>query len=320
MKPYVYAVIHKDEEVRMKSRSGGIFTAISDYVFDNEGIVYGCILDDKFDALHIRASSFDDRNRMRGSKYIQSRMGTVFKQIKNDMENGKLVLFSGTSCQVAGLRNYIGNNDDNLICVDIVCHGVPSNLVWQKYLEWISSKTGKKITDVTFRDKNKFGWRSHFETIYFEDNSTKSLDLFKELFYGHCILRPSCYTCPFKSINHPGDITIADYWGIEHNAPEFDDNKGVSLVLVNSQKGKELFTNVKDVINWKETNIKNSMQQPLIAPFPKPKYRDAFWRDLRTRDFEYILKKYTSYGILKKIRKKVGNIKRKILRKVIGRK
>ena len=212
--PKVYAVKHKDEDTRAVSRSGGIFTALSDEVLEKHGVVYGCVLNENFDAVHVRADNTEDRNRMRGSKYIQSRLGDTFRNVKADLEEGRIVLFSGTSCQVAGLKAYLQKDYENLICVDIVCHGVPSTKVWDAYLSWQKEKNSSKITTVNFRNKKDFGWRAHMETLYFENNKVVSSGVFRTLFYGHNVLRPSCYECPYKSVIHPGDITIADYWGI----------------------------------------------------------------------------------------------------------
>lgn len=220
--PTVYAVKHKNEKIRMESRSGGIFTALSDLILIECGIIYGCVLTENFTAVHIRAESIGERNRMRGSKYIQSKLGETFRSVRNDLDNGKKVLFSGTSCQVAGLRRFLGKKYDNLFCVDIVCHGVPSLVVWIKYLNWQEKQNQGKVIKVDFRNKKFFGWHDHIETLWFDNKRSISSYVFRNLFYGHTILRPSCYECPYKSVLHPGDITIADYWGIENAAPEFD--------------------------------------------------------------------------------------------------
>ena len=217
--PKVFAVKHKDESTRADSRSGGIFTALSDQVLSNGGVVYGCVLTDDFNAVHIRADNAEERNRMRGSKYIQSKLGNTFKNVKADLDARRSVLFSGTSCQVAGLKKYLGKEYDDLFCVDIVCHGVPSKKVWNAYLRWQEQKNHSKVAGVNFRNKRDFGWRDHVETFNFENGRLTSSRVFKELFYGHTVLRPSCYECPYKSVMHPGDITIADYWGIEKAAP-----------------------------------------------------------------------------------------------------
>lgn len=312
--PKTYAVRHKSEDVRSASRSGGIFTALSDYILDDLGVVYGCVLTDAFQAVHVRAENKMMRDRMRGSKYIQSRMGDTYKNVEADLNAERKVLFSGSSCQIAGLKCYLKKDYDNLVCVDIVCHGVPSPKVWIKYLEEQRKRNGGDVASVDFRNKNRFGWRSHVESITFDTGYTVDSEIFKRLFYGHNVLRPSCYECPYKSIHHPGDITIADYWGIEKAAPEFDDNMGVSLVLVNTMVGWEAFESVKEKVLWKPTRIEDSLQPPLVAPFPRPKERDQFWRDFPSKDFEYLAKKYGVQNKEHEVIRIIRKIKRKLVR------
>lgn len=310
--PKVYAVQHKSETVRAASRSGGIFTAVSDWVIKQDGAVYGCVLDESFRAVHIRAVCAEDRDRMRGSKYTQSKLGDTYKNVRKDLINRRIVLFTGTSCQVAGLKQYLGKEYENLLCVDIVCHGVPSPKVWGEYLHWQEEKNMSKVLKVDFRNKTDFGWRAHKETLTFENGKSVSGNVFTTLFYGHSILRPSCYECPYKSVMHPGDITIADYWRIEKAAPELDDNKGVSLVLVNNENGEKIFDLIKEDVIWKETRIEDSMQPPLKAPFPEPKERKDFWSDLHNRPFQYVAKKYGDYGIGNKVKAYLRRVKRKV--------
>ena len=310
--PNVYAVQHKNEDVRAESRSGGVFTAISDCVLEKGGVVYGCILDDHFNAVHTRAENVENRNLMRGSKYIQSKMGDTYKQVEKDLIDGRVVLFSGTPCQVAGLKHYLREEYNNLLCVDIVCHGVPSLIVWEKYLQWQEKKNKSKVNSADFRNKKDFGWREHIETLSFVNGKKTNSKVFTTLFYGHSILRPCCYECPYKSIIHPGDITIADYWGIEKAAPEFDDNKGVSLVLVNNDTGQKCFNLVKERVKWKETRIEDSMQQSLKAPYPEPLGRKKFWDDFSKRDFDYITRKYGDNGVLAGIKRILKKIKRRL--------
>jgi len=313
-KPEVFAVQHKDDNVRAASRSGGIFTAFSDYVLEENGVVYGCILTEDFEAVHVRADSKCVRDRMRGSKYIQSKMNDTYKKVKNDLEAGRKVLFSGTSCQVAGLKSYLGQEYENLYCIDIVCHGVPSPKVWKAYLTCQETKNQSKVKAVDFRNKKDFGWREHIETLYLTNGQTVDSRVFTTLFYGHSILRPCCYECPYKSVTHPGDITIADYWGIEKAAPKFDDNKGVSLVLINNEKGKKVFDAIKNQVKWQDTRLEDSMQPPLIAPFPKPQNRKNFWSDFENKDFNYIANKYGGAGIKNRIKNTLRRIKRKLTR------
>ena len=246
MEMKVYAIKHKDERIREASRSGGFFTALSDWFLNHKGVVYGCVLTEKYEAKHIRCIDKNVRNLMRGSKYIQSSMGNCFELVKKDLDECKNVLFTGTSCQIDGLKHYLQREYDNLFCLDIVCHGVPSKKVWIEYLKWLSKDDLGSISSVDFRNKVDFGWHTHVETITFKDGSKINSEVFQRLFYGHAVLRPSCYVCPYKNVFHPGDITIADFWGIDKCKPEFDDNKGVSLVLVNTEKGLMYWDKIKD--------------------------------------------------------------------------
>lgn len=312
--PQVYAVIHKDATIREKSRSGGIFTALSDMVLEEGGVVYGCVLTEDFGAAHVRADSEEVRDKMRGSKYIQSKLGDTFRCVKEDLDAERRVLFTGTSCQIAGLRRFLGKEYENLLCVDIVCHGVPSTIVWKEYLKWQESRYAKKIVSVDFRNKKKFGWRAHIETLTLENEKEVDSRVFKFLFYGHTILRPSCYECPYKRLIHPGDITIADYWGIEKAAPEFDDNKGVSLVLINNNKGEGTFEKVKQELIWKITRIEDSLQPPLKGTFKKPADREQFWEDFRTKSFKYVAREYGGYGWIGMLKKVLIMLKQKVMK------
>lgn len=312
--PKVYAVQHLKKDIVAVSRSGGIFTALSDHILSKGGAVYGCVLTADFKAVHVRTEDEAGRNTMRGSKYIQSKLGDTFKSVKIDLEAGYEVLFSGTSCQVAGLKKFLGQEYTNLFCVDIVCHGVPSTVVWKKYLVWQEQRAKAKVVSVDFRNKKDFGWHSHIETLNFDNGKKVSSSIFRNLFYGHTILRPSCYECPFKSVMHPSDITIADYWGIEKAAPEFDDDKGASLVLINNENGFNVFEAVKDNLRWKETRLEDSLQPPLKAPFPKPKDRGQFWQDFQSKNFGYVTKKYARVGLMNKIKGLLRKVKQKILK------
>ncbi len=312
----VYAAKNKNQDVRAGSRSGGVFTALSDYILNEEGSVYGCVLSKDFLAFHVKATNKIERDEMRGSKYIQSNLGDVFSEVKKDVLSGKYVLFSGTSCQIAGLRKFIGEEYDNLFCVDIVCHGVPSPKVWKTFLEWQEKKYNKKIVEVDFRNKRDFGWADHVETLYTQDGIGINSTVFKTLFLRDNVLRPSCYECRYKSVVHPGDITIADYWGIDKAAPGFNDNKGVSLVLINTEKGNKLFQNTISDLDIVQTKIEDSLQPALLKPFSKPKERDTFWKDFKEQQFEYIAKKYGGYetGVKKLIHRTLSKTKRILIR------
>lgn len=295
MSPIVYALKHKDLNIRMASRSGGVFTALSDYVFERNGIVYGCVMDKSFNVFHLRADNKENRDKMRGSKYVQSDMLNIFKLVKADLNKNKYVLFTGTSCQIAGLKSYLSKNYENLLCVDIVCHGVPSPLVFKKYIEFQEKNYDGRCVSFDFRNKKDFGWANHIETLKIERSYTEdriiNSNIFTNLFYQHHILRPACYSCPYKDIVHPGDITIADYWGIDNACPGFNDNKGVSLVLINNRRGERVFNQLKS-IEYVNCRIEDSIQPPLEKPFSEPSDRKQFWNDFKKYNFSYLVPKY----------------------------
>lgn len=233
--------------------------------------------------------------------------------VQQDLQENRLVLFTGTSCQVAGLKKFLRKDHENLICMDIVCHGVPSPEVWSRYLAWQEKRHHSKIKSVNFRNKKDYGWRDHVETLDFANGKRTDSRVFTRLFYGHAILRPCCYECCYKSVIHPGDITIADYWGIEKAAAEFDDNKGVSLVLVNNDKGQKVFSKVRSAIKCQQTRLEDSMQPPLKGPFPRPDFRNQFWKDFSEKDFTWIAKKYAEYGFGNRIKNILTRIRRKLV-------
>ena len=302
-KPLVYAAKHIDDSERLKSQSGGMFAAISDVVLQDGGVIYGCILNDSFEAVHARTESKAGRDAMRYSKYVQSNMGDCFLKVYEDLKRGKKVLFSGTSCQIAGLQGFLKMkkdvSDTELYTVDIVCHGVPSPRVWRDYLAWEERKKRSRIRNVICRNKVRYGWKSHVVTITWDKGRPVNSRVFPKLFYSHVILRPACYRCPYKDIIHPADITVADYWGIDKALPGFKDDKGVSLVLVNTDKGKELFKRCSGSLIIKKTKLEDSMQQPLIAPYDPPDNRQQFWKDYRSGDFKAVAVKYGEYSVYK---------------------
>lgn len=309
----VYASKHKNPEVRAESRSGGVFTALSDYVLQKDGVVFGCVLSEDLLVKHTIARSSIERDEMRGSKYVQSNMGDTFREVKNELENEKLVLFSGTPCQVAGLKTFLGKNFDNLICIDILCHGVSSPKILKDYLEWQKKNFKNSFLTMDFRNKIDYGWAEHVETLYAYDGSVYNSRVYTNLFYSHCILRPICYECKYKSIARVGDISLGDYWGIEKAAPGFNDNKGVSLVLLNSEKGKNIFGFVKNDLDSIPTDINLSLQPALQYPFHKPENREKFWIDYKSKGFNYVATVYGDYmSISKRITKKLKSVINKI--------
>lgn len=320
--PEVYAVKHKSDKVRITSTSGGMFTAISDKILEQDGLVYGAAFDKEFNLIHSKAESEIERNLFKGSKYIQSDLLNSFKEIKVYLLEGKIVLFTGTPCQNAGLYSYLINSGvdiDKLYLCDIVCHGTPSPLIWREYINFIFKKYKKTIKEYYFRYKPK-GWRGMNVYIKFNDGSSlynnSDALLYTKIFYSHFATRPSCHSCKFTNLNRPSDITIADFWGIERTMPEFDDNKGISLVLINSEKGKKLFEEVKSNIVFIKSDTKECLQPNLYRPSYQSPIRIKFWKDYQNKGFIYVLKKYADYGFNAKIRNCIRKVIRLLLEKV----
>lgn len=308
-----YAVKHYIDAVRAASRSGGIFTALSDVILDAGGVVYGCALENNREAVHIRATTKLQRDQLRGSKYIQSKTMDIWDNLKADLDAGLWVLFSGTSCQVDAVRSFCrGANCEKLLLVDIVCHGVPSPMVWGDYLDYLSAKQGAQILRVDFRDKKRFGWSDHKETVVFDDGSVCSGETFKRLFYDHYILRRDCFDCPYRNLKRVSDITIGDCWGIADHYKNFYDEQGVSLVLINSKKGREFFSKLQGIETiW--VDISKLLQPPLHMNWPQPENYDVFWRFYSRHSFRKVIERF--------VEKKKGILLRAVLKlkRLLGR-
>lgn len=290
--PLVYAVKHKNQEERNTSRSGGMFVAIADWILSQNGVIYGVGYGDNFYVMHKRVSSKEQLFELKGSKYVQSDMNTVFSQVIQDLKDGKYVLFSGTACQTAGLYSSLKNIDtQKLFVCDIVCHGTPSPYIWRDYLKFTEKKYESSITNVDFRDKS-YGWHTHIESLYLKNGKKIPNDLYTYLFYEHIMFRPSCSNCKYTNTTRPSDITLADFWGIEKAIPNFDDDKGVSLVFLNTEKGKYLFNNIKDNIEYKPSKLEDCMQPNLQHPSVFSTQYDDFWKDYQNNGFEYVSRKY----------------------------
>lgn len=309
--PLVYAVKHVDENVRKASTSGGMFTALSDYVLMQDGVVYGAAFTSDFRVCHTKAENSKDRDALRGSKYVQSDLGNVFPEIKEILEEEGEVLFSGTPCQTAGLRAYLkGKSYPNLITCDLVCHGTPSPLLWLEYVRLLEEKHVSRLEKFNFREKS-LGWHSSRAYATFDDGAveyeTPLLKGFDSLFYQHIALRPSCHKCPFTNLSRPSDVTIADFWGIEKFKPDFDDNKGVSLLLINSPKGNAVFEEIKDMLIYELSSVDECKQgqNHLKKPASQSPKRALFWSDFQKKGIEFVLKKYTHPTIFSRIKQKI---------------
>lgn len=291
--PEFYGVRHKDINEIEDSRSGAAFVAISDWVLEMGGVVYGVGYEGHFRVVHKRATTKAARDEFRGSKYVQSDLRGIFRQVKQDLQDGLIVMFSGTPCQTAGLNSYIGNKlRENLFLVDIVCHGVPAPNIWRDYLTYLEKKARSKIIWVNFRDKQMFGWSAHKESFRFANDNTNK-KIFRYQFYTYYYFRPSCSICHYTNTTRPSDITLADFWGWEKTVPNFNsDDKGASLVIINTEKGKCLFCKVQNSIHTILVKKENCLQPNLCYPTQQYSKRDEFARKYAIKGFSYILWQY----------------------------
>lgn len=307
--PDTYACINKDENVRIESSSGGIFTSIAEYILNQNGVVFGAKFDNNYNVVH---DYIDDKNELykfRGSKYVQSSINNSYIKAREFLEEGKKVLFTGTPCQIAGLKKFLNKDYENLYTQDIICHGVPSNKVWKKYLKEIAKENG--ITNVNFRDKEKYGW-NHFslkiKTEDYEQNEEHSKDNYMRAFLRNVSLRDSCYSCKFKEKIKDADITLADFWGIKNILPKINDEKGTSLVFLNSKKGKEIFNCIKDKILFFNVDFDNVLKynMNMIKSATENGNREKFFEELDKYSMKELIKRNTkNTGILKRIIRKL---------------
>lgn len=303
--PEIYAARHKDIHEIETSRSGAAFIAISDYILENGGIVYGVGYKDHFRVAHKRATTKEERNEFKGSKYVQSDLDGIFRQVKEDLKQGNTVLFSGTPCQTAGLNSYIGKKlRENLVLVDIVCHGVPSPYIWRDYLAYIEKKYKNEVVKVDFRDKSRIGWSGHIESYIFNNKMKKESNIYTYLFYSHIMFRKSCYKCHYTNTIRPSDLTIADYWGWEKTDNYFNvDNKGCPLIMCNTIKGKSIFFTIQNDLNIRSVKKENCLQPNMCQPSYIHKNRNIFEYQYGKLGFNYIMYRYANIGIIWKLRK-----------------
>lgn len=311
--PLAYACYNKDENIRTESSSGGIFTLVAEEIINNGGVVFGVGFDEAFNVVHSYVESNEELCRFRGSKYVQSRIGNTYKQVKYFLEQGREVLFTGTPCQIGGLKSFLGKDYDNLFCMDNICHGVPSPKVWRKYIDYREKKSGSKIKKIDFRLKNQ-GWKDYSVSFLFENNTEYckkySKDLYMRAFLKDVCLRPSCYACEFKTLNRESDITLADFWGIQKILPDMDDDKGTSLIFVNSLKGQTMFEKIKDKIISKEVDINQAVyfNSAAIKSVKLNPNRENFFEKLDELDFDKLVDRCCTDKLQLRIKRKIKSI------------
>jgi len=288
--------------VLKRSTSGGAFTALSDAILKEGGAVYGADFDEHFNVVHKRGETAEQRDGMRFSKYVQSSLAGIYEQIQNDLEKGRIVLFTGTPCQCAGMKARFETSlfKDRLVLCDLICHSVPSAKIWADYKKLLEEENNGKLTAVQFRSK-KHQWKRENSNKGFlfsinnEPNYREDNRFYDQFIKGNFIVRPSCYDCGFTDVKRASDITIADYWGIERFNEKLYDPLGVSLIMVNSEKGEALFQRAKGYLAFDKRPAEEalSQQKRLSSPGEIPEKRYEFWADYAQYGLAYVLEKYS---------------------------
>ena len=281
----VFGVVLKNEDLILRSASGGVFVGIANYILEKKGVVYGCAYNDNFRVSHIGIESKNELYRLQGSKYIQSFISETYVDVKTRLEKGDTVLYSGTPCQIAGLKSYLGRDYKNLYTIDLICHGIPSQKLFQKYLQWLSIKNKGKIVYYSFRDKDVSGWSCDGKAKIKTKKKTKI-----KIIRGYCdpyyasflrgeTYRESCYVCKYANMKRIGDITIGDFWGVEKYYSNIDRSKGVSCCIINTEKGLDLFSTIRErffCFDCKKDEIAYANSN-LNYPTVRPKIRDKIY-------------------------------------------
>jgi len=274
----VYAAQAKDGRLRSRSSSGGVFTLLARRILAKGGIVYGAVFDvASREVRHVSAENEEELAALRGSKYVQSDLRNVMREVREQLKTGRAVLFSGTPCQVAGLKRFLGRDYANLLTVDMVCHAVPSPLAWRKYLERRIADLGKgdvPLTGVSFRDK-KLGWYQFSVRLDFADGTRSRGDILSDMFLRGFLLelfnRPSCHDCACRELKSGADLTIADYWMVHQKFPDIDDDRGTSLVMVDCERGAAAWSEISDELSaWESTYEDAVRTNPAIVRSFKP--------------------------------------------------
>lgn len=297
--PKVFAAYNKDEEVRLDSTSGGLHSALADVMYNEEAYVCGAVYNKDHTVSHLVSHDKQMLPQIRSSKYLQSLMLGEYKEIRSLLRNGEKVFYCGTPCQVHALYNFLGKDYEKLITCDFICRGVNSPKVFLKYMDMLEKRYCSKASGIKFKNK-KFGWHNFSMRVDFENGEQYCEDRWHDLFfigYLQCgnFSRPSCYDCQFKGFPQKSDITLADFWGIENIDSSMDQDKGTSLVMVNSDKGMELFNAAKDQLVWKEFTIDDARKgNPAMDSSLKPvaKNRDAFFKALEEMPFDKVAAKF----------------------------
>ena len=313
-----YIAINNNEKELRNAASGGMFYILAKYVIENKGVVFGVTYDKDLNTIHKYAETLDDCRQFCGSKYVRSDLKNTYKEAEKFLKDGRVVLYTGTACQISGLKNYLGKEYDNLILCDILCHANPSPKVFKLYKENLEKKYSKKVKDIKFRSKEN-GWKNSTPIIEFNDSKIEDITFYK-VFVDELINRPSCNVCVFASKNRISDFTIGDFWGIEKVKLNLDYTKGVSLLIVNSEKGKKILNIFKDTTSILEKiDIDIAAEYNHFSNVPAHKNRNKFFKGVENGFINSdnsidVMNKYTKLSIVRKVLRKSKSMIKKVLK------
>lgn len=310
--PDTYIAYNTNDDVRKECTSGGFFSALAELVVNNNGVVYGSSLANDFSVEHSNAKTLEELPKFRGSKYVQSKQDGIYVEVEQALKNERQVLYSGTPCQVAGLKSYLNKEYDNLITVDIFCHGVGSPKYWKKYIEYMSENYKAPIERVKFREKT-YGYNSACMAVYYKDGKSSHKghddDLYWTAFSKRFIFRPSCYSCKFKTINHVVDFSIGDFWDASNLGADFVNADGCTLVLVHSEKGKKLLAKLGKYVNAVPMDLEKALvinggptPSKLIVSSKIPDGRSEFMNDMNKMAINELVTKYMPLSMKQRIK------------------
>lgn len=306
---HAYSLVIRNKDVLYNSTSGGAFTVISDYVLAHGGIVVGAVMEPDFTVHHVVTSDIGIRDKMRGSKYVQSDLSGVYRSMREMLQNGKMVLFSGTPCQCAAIRSYFGNKFSNLIVVDLLCHGVPSNKMFKEHISYLEHYYGQKLVSYFFRDK-EFGWDSYNNKIITADGKSHSKwtnQIYYNFFVRNLSLRDACFNCPYRSLNRPSDLTIADFWSVGKLTGKKSID-GVSLVLTHTEICEKIMNYAETVANVTEYPFDKVASRILLHPSKPNILSHQFWEVYAENAYDGIANTFFQDTFAKRIRYKVRKI------------
>lgn len=322
-----YAAYINDKRVLRTSSSGGIFYALAKNIIDTGGVVFGCSFDGK-NVRHQVATMIHELSSLKGSKYVESDTAGVYPLVQRYLDNNQNVLFTGTPCQIAGLKLFLNKDYENLFMVDIICHGVPSRKLFRLYIKWMEEKNKAKLLTYSFRNKEKNDWSLTYKAELKKNNGKNktieaiaSIDPYYYAFLQGRTYRESCYQCPYSQSSRPGDITLGDFWGIEKILPEMDYVNGVSAVIVNNEKGNYLFNSIKEKLTYQNVALESIVNNNgnLRTPSKRPSERESIYTCLESRGFSIAAKCYMSNSriVIEQVRNLFSNRFRQKVKKLI---